>query len=135
MVGYAHKAVDGWCLVSSMDKWLAIIFDNGEVDILHPVEPRFPVRLNFSQMFAAAKEPLSSQNCQLQFWRDRKWVDITLNDAEHNEVEAELPGNAFFRARCNDEITTFTLGPHFNELIIWSWPQSLHILQPPTPAG
>ncbi|MCL6270217.1 hypothetical protein M3P05_09795 [Sansalvadorimonas sp. 2012CJ34-2] len=127
IIGYAHKAENGWCLVSSMDKWLAVVLENGGVDILHPIEPKYPVRLNLQQMMTAPAEQLGDRQCNLQFWEDRQWHNIGIRDtSQPGEVEADLPANALFRVRCHQETALFTLGPHFQTMELWSWPAALN---------
>ena len=123
IIGYAHQAVDGKCVVNSMDKWLAVLHENGAMSILNPEnKPNYPISLSLSDTIKDNSQPLSSENCQLQFWKNRHWRDLQLTDREPDIVDVDLPQNAFYRLRCNGLTSTFTLDKSLNMLDIWSWP-------------
>ena len=123
IIGYAHTAVDGYCSTSTMDKWLSVLGSDGQTTLLNPeYEPEQAVRLDLQNTFRKDKEELNSQTCKIQYWKERRWKTAEVNDIQPGSVEAQLPGNAFYRVRCGKETATFTRDDNSGMLYVWSWP-------------
>ncbi|WP_281646841.1 hypothetical protein [Parendozoicomonas sp. Alg238-R29] len=123
VIGYAHKAVNGYCVISTMDKWLSILGDDGHITILSPEnELEYPVELALESPFREKKERLTSEFCKVQYWKERRWRKVQTTDIKPGTIEALLPVNAFYRVRCHGETATFTWDVNTGIIYVWSWP-------------
>ena len=125
VIGYAHKAVDGYCVPSTMDKWLSVLGSDGQTSLLNPeYEPSSTVRLDLRNTFKMPKEELNSKTCRVQFWKERRWKTAPLTDLNPGSVEAQLPAHGFYRVRCQGQTATFTKDNESGMLFVWSWPRT-----------
>ncbi|MTI13546.1 hypothetical protein [Sansalvadorimonas verongulae] len=125
VIGYAHRVADGYCVPSTMDKWLSVLGSDGQTSLLSPDnEPFSPVRLDLQNTFKKPKDQLTSETCKIQYWKERRWKTAPATDLYPGSIEVQLPAHGFYRVRCDGQTATFTKDYESGMLFVWSWPRT-----------